>query len=429
MGTRSKRKVSIELEMNESWSSVPISSIANSAIGGTPSRGEPQYWGGTTPWATAKDVASVSGRYLHQVEEFITDKGLKSSTAKLMPEGTVVITARGTVGALAQLGQEMAFNQTCYAIVPSDELDNNFLFYALKGTLAEMRALTYGSVFETITKRSFDNWRIPCPQLPVQRSIAHILGTLDDKIELNRQINQTLEEMAHAIYKDWFVDFGPTRAKLEGREPYLPPDLWELFPDCLVDSELGMIPEEWHMKSLRDVMTAKNLKVGEIDVAEYSSTNTGLHPRSEYFKKQLSKSGTNNKLIHCGDLVFGLSRRILNFGLMRDTIGCVSAAYRVFTIDDKIISPEMAEQMIRTHSDYYYGAVAGSSREGQSISPDALGLLSILCPPITLQEAFYTELGPAARRKKVLEEEATYLTTQRDVLLPKLLSGELRIGY
>ena len=130
-----------------------------------------------------------------------------------MPKGTVVITARGTVGALAQLRGEMTFNQTCYAILPKDGLDGNFLFYALKGTLPEMRSLTYGTVFETITRRTFDNWQIPLPPLPEQRAIAHILGTLDDKIELNRRMNETLEAMARALFKSWFVDFDPVRAK------------------------------------------------------------------------------------------------------------------------------------------------------------------------------------------------------------------------
>ncbi|MFX6152914.1 restriction endonuclease subunit S, partial [Acinetobacter baumannii] len=91
------------------------------------------------------------------------------------------MTARGTVGALAQLRRPMAFNQTCYALLPKDGLDNDFLFYALKATMAEMRALTYGTVFETITTQSFEHWLIPLPPLPEQRAIAHILGTLDDK--------------------------------------------------------------------------------------------------------------------------------------------------------------------------------------------------------------------------------------------------------
>ena len=86
-----------------------------------------------------------------------------------------------------------------------------------------------------------------------QQAIAHVLGTLDDKIELNRRMNQTLEEMARAIFQDWFVDFGPTRAKMGGQEPYLPSELWDLFPDNLVDSELGEIPEGWDIMRIEDV--------------------------------------------------------------------------------------------------------------------------------------------------------------------------------
>ena len=88
------------------------------------------------------------------------------------------------------------------------------------------------------------------PPLRRTAAIAHVLGTLDDKIELNRRMNETLEAMARALFKSWFVDFGPVRAKMEGREPYLPPELWSLFPDRLVDSELGEIPEGWTVKAL-----------------------------------------------------------------------------------------------------------------------------------------------------------------------------------
>ena len=93
--------------------------------------------------------------------------------------------------------------------------------------------------------------------LPEQRAIAHILGTLDDKIELNRRMNQTLEEMARAIFKDWFIDFGPTRAKMEGREPYLPAEVWDLFPVSLEDSELGPIPTTgWEVEGSLELLDA-----------------------------------------------------------------------------------------------------------------------------------------------------------------------------
>ena len=93
------------------------------------------------------------------------------------------------------------------------------------------------------------------PDESEQRAIARILGALDDKIELNRRMNETLEAMARAIFQDWFVDFCPVRAKLEGREPYLPPGLWALFPDRLADSDLGEIPEGWEVKALRMLRT------------------------------------------------------------------------------------------------------------------------------------------------------------------------------
>ena len=94
---------------------------------------------------------------------------------------------------------------------------------------------------------------ITLPPLPEQRAIAHVLGTLDDKIELNRRMNETLEAMARALFKDWFVDFGPVRAKMAGREPYLPPDVWSLFPDRLAPSELGDIPAGWEVGTVGDV--------------------------------------------------------------------------------------------------------------------------------------------------------------------------------
>ena len=106
-----------------------------------------------------------------------------------------------------------------------------------------------------------------------QQAIAHVLGTLDDKIELNRRMNRTLEEMARAIFQDWFVDFGPTKAKMEGLELYLPPELWDKFPDELVDSELGDIPEGWEVGALSDVVDILSGGTPRTSVPEYWGGN------------------------------------------------------------------------------------------------------------------------------------------------------------
>ena len=152
-------------------------------------------------------------------------------------------------------GPEGWLNQHVFRVTTNTDVNTTFFYYLLRymkpnfvGIARNKQTTGLGHV----TRRDLENIESALPTLPEQRTIAHILGTLDDKIELNRRMNQTLEEMARVIFQDWFVDFGPVRAKLEDREPYLPPELWDLFPDRLVDSELGEIPEGWEVKALSD---------------------------------------------------------------------------------------------------------------------------------------------------------------------------------
>jgi type I restriction enzyme S subunit len=271
------------------------------------------------------------------------------------------------------------------------------------------------------------------PPIPEQRAIAHILGTLDDKIELNRRMNETLEAMARALFKSWFVDFAPVRAKAEGRWkrgqslPGLPANFYDLFPGSFEDSELGEIPKGWRMTRLADVLKESNERVGNLDVPEYSSTNNGLQLRSERYKKTLSVSSSKNKLIRKGFLVFGLSRRVLNFGLMRDEIGSVSSAYKVFKVNEYIVYSDLLERLMRLRVKYFYNAVSSSSREGQSISAEGLGLLKIVLPPRNVQVAFYTQNDSIAALIQDTKVESRILAAMHDTLLPKLISGGLRV--
>ena len=253
--------------MTGEWPMVSVSQVAIPVLGGTPSRKIPDYWGGSIKWASAKDVTSAGNRYIYNTEEAITEKGLHNSAAKILPKGTVVITARGTVGVLVQLGCDMSFNQTCYGLIPKNEVLQDYLYYALRGSLSTMRSLTYGTVFETITMKTFDQWQIPLPSILEQQAIACILGALDDKIELNRRMNRTLEEMARALFKSWFVDFEPVRCKAAGQPPPgLAPDIAALFPDSFEDSELGEIPKGWNITTLGKICElayGKGLKTSE----------------------------------------------------------------------------------------------------------------------------------------------------------------------
>ena len=287
------------------------------------------------------------------------------------------------------------------------------------------------SAYPSIRPSDLEHLTLSLPSLPEQRAIAHVLGTLDDKIELNRRTNETLEGMARALFKSWFVDFDPVRAKMDGRWqqgeslPGLPADLYDLFPGQLVPSELGDIPEGWKIKALGELFTRTNARVGDKDVPEYSCTNSGLVPRSEVFKKKLSVSNSKNRLIRKGDFVFGLSRRVLNFGLMKDQVGCVSPVYRTYSVDACAVVTDLLERIMRLRSEYFYLAVSASSREGQSISQDALHGLLVSLPSIAIQQDLYGTVQRLSLRANYLWQESTPLLTLRDTLLPMLVSGEV----
>ena len=183
-------------------------------------------------------------------------------------------------------GREGWLNQHVFRVTPGPRVDGTFFYYLLRYLKPNFVAIARNKQttgLGHVTRRDLEDIVAAVPPLDEQRAIADILSTLDDKIELNRQMNQTLEEMARAIYKDWFVDFGPVRANLEGREPYLPPDLWDLFPTELVESELGEIPEGWEVMAFEEMIAVnptepmkKSLMAPYLDMA--SLPTTGCSP-------------------------------------------------------------------------------------------------------------------------------------------------------
>ena len=141
------------------------------------------------------------------------------------------------------------------SVIDQSKIYPRYLYYVMccPEYRHEVLASATGTTVKHTSPDRIKHFRFMMPPLREQRRIAHILGTLDDKIELNRRMNETLEEMARGIFKDWFVDFGPVRAKMEGRDAYLPEEIWRMFPDRLVESELGEVPEGWGVKNVDDL--------------------------------------------------------------------------------------------------------------------------------------------------------------------------------
>lgn len=411
------------------WLSTRLGDVTTWTSGGTPRKSELSYWNGDIPWISAVSMKSTR---LTDSDLKITEAGLKNGS-RFADRDSVLLLVRGSELhkriPIGIAGCPVAFNQDVKAMKAKEGLIPMYLLYWLLAneplllSKVEHTGIGAGKLDTNVVK----NLPLDLPPITEQRAIAHILGTLDDKIELNRRTNETLEEMVRAIFKSWFVDFDPVRAKAEGRDPGLPKHIADLFPDSFEESELGEIPKGWPLTPLKEILTAKNDQVGDSYAPEYSSTNEGLQLRSERFKKKLSASTSKNKLIRRGDLVFGLSRRVLNFGLMRDAVGCVSPAYKVFAINQSAVVPDFLERTIKMHPNYFYNAISASSREGQSISIEGLGLLKFVRPDHVVQSMFYRATGALRARTKCSQSETLTLAAIRDTLMPRLVSGDLRV--
>ena len=169
-----------------------LSELMDVIGGGTPKTSKPEYWNGGIPWLSVKDFNNDC-RYVYRTEKSITKEGLKNSTTKLLDRGDMIISARGTVGEIASIPYPMAFNQSCYGLrAKSDLIVSDFLYYLIKYNVIVLKKQTHGSVFDTITRNTFDDIEVDIPDLDCQKKIASLLSDFDAKIELNIKINENL---------------------------------------------------------------------------------------------------------------------------------------------------------------------------------------------------------------------------------------------
>ena len=186
-------------EIPKGWEVQGVSAFADISLGGTPKREESKYWNGSIKWATAKDVANTKGIYILETAEYISEEGLNHSNAKILPQDSIIITARGTVGEIRLLGEAISFNQTCYGLIPKNNIGTYYLFLSLKHTLHEIKALSYGTVFDTITMKTFDEMKILVPPPPIIQKFHSLVEPLFQKIILNQKQIMVLRKVRDAL--------------------------------------------------------------------------------------------------------------------------------------------------------------------------------------------------------------------------------------
>ena len=313
---------------------------------------------------------------------------------------------------------EIAYGSTEYFVFcgKEDVSDNDFVYYLTKTPLfrdTAIKSMVGSSGRQRAQMDVLENLKMLVPKdISDQRRIASILSSLDRKIELNNKINADLEEMAQAIFKNWFVDFEPFK---DGK---------------FVDSELGMIPEGWKVGTLGDITNNKSAKVKERnDVKVLSPVTTGeLVLSEEYFTKQVfSSSIAKYKIVNKGDFAYNPAR--VNIGSLGrnefDFDGCVSPVYVVFSVLDGY---ENYFDLFRK-TDFFKDSVASLAIGGvrQSLSYDDLSSIEVIIPSENAVEEFNNLYNQMKKTIKANKLENSRLSLLRDTLLPRLMSGEIEV--
>jgi type I restriction enzyme S subunit len=353
--------------------------------------------------------------------------------------GDLLFAWSGSIGVYRYTGPRAALNQHIFRVIAKPGCDQLFIRYLLESCMplfavyVKDKRTTMGHV----TKQDLHSIRVCIPPLPEQRAIARVLGTLDDKIELNRRMSETLEAMARAIFKAWFVDFEPVRAKMEGRWrkgeslPGLPAHLWDLFPDRLVQSEIGEIPEGWRVGRLGDV--ADNLRRNvRAELIEPGTPYIALEhmPRRRI---TLAEWGTADAI---ESNKFEFKRGEILFGKLRPYFHKVGVAPvdGVCSTDILVIAPRSPEWfgfvLAHVSSDVFveYTSAGSTGTKMPRTSWHDMARYEVAIPSKQLAEVFTAQVRPVAERLINLAHEARTLAAIRDALLPRLLSGEIRLG-
>ena len=415
------------------WGTQRIGDLGRVITGKTPTTKDPRNFGGEYPFITIPDL---DGRvYVDESARTLSQQGADKIKTSLLPTGSVMMSCIATVGKCGITAKPSFTNQQINSVIPGDRVDPRFLYYVFTQLGTELQSAGGGgSVYINVSKSRFSDVEVALPRLSEQRRIAHVLGTLDDKIELNRRVNETLEEMARAIFKDWFVDFGPVRAKMEGRDAYLPEEIWRLFPDRLVESELGEVPEGWGVKRLGEVCEInprRSLKKGA--VAPYlamSNMPTKGHSPVNVVDRPFG-SGMRYKN---GDTLVARITPCLENGktayvdfLNDGQIGWGSTEYIVMRPDPPI--PTWFAYCLARGGDFRDFAVHNMSGTSgrQRVSGDAISSYRLAVPvELGIPEAFGRLVEQLFVQAFQNSRQSRTLVDHRDAMLPRLVSGKVK---
>jgi len=417
--------------MSSDWRTVKLSEVAIEVTVGFVGTMTNEYIDHGIPFLRSLNVDrfKINSRDIRYISR---DFHSRISKSRLIP-GDVVIVRTGKPGTCAVIPEELPESNCSDLVIVrcgSEILNRFFCYYVNSAASNHIAAHLVGAVQQHFNVASAKTMEIPLPPIQEQKAIAHILGTLDDKIELNRKTNETLEAMAKALFKSWFVDFDPVRAKAEGRPTGLPAEISDLFPDSFEDSELGEIPSGWKVKSLDKVAHFLNgLALQKFPPEDGAPTLpvikiAQLKKGDSIGADRCSTAVPSDYVVRDGDMLFSWS------GSLAVDIWCGGDGalnQHLFKVTSKTYGKWFFYQWVKHHLPEFQEIAQGKATTMGHIQRHHLSEAMALIPKPSLLAAMDSAFAPLLDRAFGLRKQSNDLATTRDALLPKLISGELRI--
>ena len=378
------------------WIECKISDIGTVVGGATPStKNADNYDDGKIAWITPKDLSSFKGRYIERGERNITEVGLKSCSTQLLPKNTVLFSSRAPIGYCCIAANEVCTNQGFKSVIPNEHIDPLFLYYLLKYNKDNIEGMGSGTTFKEVSGSTMKNIVISVPaEKKMQERIASILGCIDDIIEHNERINNNLEQQAMALFKSWFIDFEPFNNQK--------PNNWTI-------STLGNI----------SIMSAGGDKPQNVS---QTKTNLCQYP---IYSNSLSKEGlygfTDKPKISEESVTVSA----------RGTIGYVCLRHIPYVPIVRLITLVPKTEAISAKYLYLWLKqlhIVGTGTTQQQLTVPGFQKTKILVPSQEIVTLFTTMVAPLFQKIWSNQIENRKLSSLRNMLLPKLMSGELDVS-
>lgn len=381
----------------EEWKECTLSDLGTIVGGATPStKDSSNYENGSIAWITPKDLSTYTERFISHGERNITEKGLKSCSAQLMPPNSILFTSRAPIGYIAIAKNEVCTNQGFKSIVPNKDTDFMFLYYLLRYNKDNIENLGSGTTFKEVSGSTMRNVPVKLPPLPTQQKIAAILSSLDDKIELNNKINTNLEQQAQALFKNWFVDFAPFGGKM---------------------------PEGWKVGTVSEIIVLHDSK----RIPLSSQQREKMEKKYPYYGATSLMDYVDNYLFDGIFLLLGEDGTVIDsegFPILQYVEGKFWVNNHAHILTGKNgFSVEMLYLLfsLTNVKDKVTGAVQPKISQGN------LNSITAIIPTEEICKKFDVLIQPLFSQIRNLKQENERLSVLHDTLLPKLMNGEIEV--